>query len=160
MEEETQNQEEELDINSQETEDESQEEESNVDWQAEALKYKSMYLRHKNKETKQAPTNQQTNTVKQPTTVDRDELFFIAQGGTKEELEQLQKIVRATGVPIEEAKNDPLFVAYKAQKAEEKRKEKATLNASKGSSSRTDTGFEGLTPEEFKKKWKERNGVR
>lgn len=94
-------------------------------------------------------------------TLSREEAILIAKGRSEEDLDLLHTIAKGKGISLLEAEKNPLFTAYEEKKAEEEKKEKARLGASKGSNSaKSSVGFStpGLSPEDHKKLWKETMG--
>ena len=85
-----------------------------------------------------------------------------AQGMSEELITQLKKIARVNETSVIDAQSDPYFQAYKKQLEEDKEKAKASLGASKGSSSvrkSKDFSSQGLSDEEHKQLWRDRMGL-
>jgi len=80
------------------------------------------------------PETKQTNS---PPTTDADELRLIAKGLSDEEIDQAKIIAKGTDKTLAEAIKSDLFVAFQEKLKEQQKKEKARLNASKGSSQET-----------------------
>lgn len=123
-----------------------------VDWKAEALKYKAILAR----KTKQvAPVQKQQ--ILETNFLTREEGILIAKGMDEESLSQLKVIAKGKGVSLLEAEKDPLFVSYFEKVQKEKKSEQAKLGASKGSAFKeTKPQFKsGLTREEHIALWKE-----
>jgi len=137
-----------------ESNDESQNDES-TDWKAEALKYKSMYLRKAKKPEQTLETNQPK--AQQVTTSDisaEDLMFFASSGGTQEDLADIKKLMK-TGMTFQEAANDDLYKLANQKRREDAKREAASMGASHGSSNRkSKDSWEGLSKEEFEKRWK------
>lgn len=83
---------------------------------------------------------------------------FFAKGNSREDYNRLQVIMKGSGLSLDEAQKDPLYVAYKEDKARKERDEKAQIGASKGSSSGDNNGFKpNMSREEHKEAWKKAN---
>ena len=127
-----------------------------VDWKAEALKYKAILAR----KTKQVTTKVivPTQTL-QENYLTREEGILIAKGMDDENISQLKAIAKGKDISLLEAEKDPLFVSYFEKVQKEKKSEQAKLGASKGSTYKeTKPEFKsGLTREEHMALWKETN---
>ena len=90
-----------------------------------------------------------------------DELKLIARGLSDEEIDKAKVIAKGSGVALQEAIKDPLFLSYQATLKEQARKEKAKLGASKGSGeSQDDTLIKPeMTREEHEKAFKKVMGI-
>jgi hypothetical protein len=127
-----------------------------VDWKAEALKYKAILSR----KTKQATTKVAVPTqTLQENYLTREEGILIAKGMDDENISQLKAIAKGKNISLLEAEKDPLFVSYFEKVQKEKKSEQAKLGASKGSTYKeTKPEFKsGLTREEHMALWKETN---
>jgi len=126
-----------------------------VDWKAEALKYKAILARRAKQATAQ-PVQKQTL---QTNDLTREEVILIAKGMDDENLNQLKAIAKGKNISLLQAEKDPLFVSYFDKIQKEKKSEQAKLGASKGSSYKeTKAEFKsGLSREEHMALWKESN---
>jgi hypothetical protein len=61
-----------------------------------------------------------------------DLMEFFSQGGTKEDVKQVEAIMKGKDVSFEEAQKDSLYAAYLEKRQAEKKEEKAQLNTSRG----------------------------
>lgn len=125
-----------------------------VDWKAEALKYKAILAR----KTKQVTTKSAVPTqTLQENYLTREEGILIAKGMDDENISQLKAIAKGKNISLLEAEKDPLFVSYFEKVQKEKKSEQAKLGASKGSTYKeTKPAFTpGLTREEHEKLWRE-----
>lgn len=118
-----------------------------------ALAYESIKGQHK-QET--APLNNNNFNTQVPS---REEIFLAAQGYTEEDIDQLHAVAKGTGLSLKEAKEHSLFQAYIEKVKADKRAKKASLGASRGSTTKTPVVTTGMSAEDHKKYWKERNGV-
>lgn len=116
--------------------------------------------------TNQQPTQQnasQTLTnIPSNTTDDIDVKILKAQGIPQDEIDVLRKIAKVNGASVIDAREDNLFKLYKTQKEAQEKAEKARLGASKGSGSvKKEKGLNtpGLSPEEHRQMWREKNGL-
>lgn len=89
----------------------------------------------------------------------RDEIFLVAQGYSEEDIDQLHAVAKGTGLSLKEAKEHPLFTAYIEKVKADKRAKKASLGASRGSSTKQPVVTSGMTEEDHKKLWKEKMGL-
>lgn len=123
-----------------------------VDWKAEALKYKAILAR----KTKQVAQPVQKQTL-QENYLTREEGILIAKGMDEESLTQLKAIAKGKGLSLLNAEKDPLFVSYFEKAQKDKKSEQAKLGASKGSTYKeSKPEFKsGLTREEHMALWKE-----
>lgn len=117
-----------------------------------ALAYESI----KGQKQETAPINNNNFNAQVPS---REEIFLAAQGYTEDDIDQLHAVAKGTGLSLKEAKEHPLFEAYIDKVKADKRAKKASLGASKGSTAKVPVVVTGMTAEDHKKYWKERNGV-
>lgn len=83
-----------------------------------------------------------------------DELFLVADGLKRDELEQAKVIARGKGISLTEAIKDPLFTIYQEDFRKKEKREYAKLGASKGSGETQEevTGLQsGSTRDDHKK---------
>ena len=83
----------------------------------------------------------------------KDELILIAKGYDEEVIEQASIIAKAKGIGIKDALKDPLIEAYVEKKETTKKKEKAQLGTSSGSSNSQEMFKPGQTREEHMAVW-------
>lgn len=132
------------DLNEQETTPESETNgaEDTKDWKSEALKYKAIAER-KDKKLQEQPKEAEIKETNPDTGgLTRDETIFIAQGGTEEELDVLNKI-KGDGT-LKEAQETDLYKSYKAEQDRKRESESAQLGAS--GSSPTGSEKKGKSP--------------
>lgn len=112
-------------------------------------------------------TTQETEPAKKPqksetSSLSEEDLFAIKQLDSQEELERARKIAKLEEISLSEAISSDLFTSWKAQKAEEKKKEEVAMGASRGSGSRgkkKDLSTPGLSDKEHKEMFKRRMGI-
>lgn len=101
--------------------------------------------------------------ITQPVSNDTvDERILRAQGITEDRIDFLKGVASVRKTGLIEAQNDPLYKAYEANKEAEEKAQKAKLGASKGSGSAKktkDLNTPGLSPEEHRQMWREKNGL-
>ena len=104
---------------------------------------KRLFERAKKAEAKlkEKPPTQTTN----PPNTDADELKLIARGYSDEAIDQAKVIAKGTNKSLSEAIKSPLFEAFLEKQKAEERKEKARLNASKGSGQETQKSMSDLS---------------
>lgn len=126
-----------------------------VDWKAEALKYKAIAMR----KAKQIVSKPVQNQNLQENYLTREEGILIAKGRDEESLAQLKAIAKGKNISLLDAEKDPLFIAFDDKIQKEKKSEQAKLGVSKGSIYKeTKPEFtNGLTREEHRKRWEETN---
>lgn len=127
---------------------------------AEAAKWKAIAQRNRKKvstpkDDKPKPINQ---TNQNP--ISRDEAILFAQGYTEEDVDQLSLLAKGAGISLKEAKEHPLFQAYKEKVDGERRAKKATMGASKGSTTAKQVDVSSMTPEEHQELWLKKVGVK
>jgi len=146
--------EEELDISLEDDEPEVEQ----IDWEARAKKAEQLLVKHK-RQVKQSKPEEKADTLSDEAI---EKKILKAQGVSEELLTQLTKIARVNGTSVIDAQSDPYFIAYKEKLEQDKLQNKAKLGASKGSGTvKKSKGFEtaGLTDEEHKQLWRERQGL-
>lgn len=113
-------------------------------------------IKRKKEQGNQAPKTQQTLTKTNTADSSIEEVVLKSQGIEEEELDMLKKIATVNGVSLIEAKKDVMFTLWKDKQDAEKRNKKASMPASRGSSSKVAKTLNtpGLTPEEHKALWK------
>ena len=111
------------------------------------LKNKQLYARLKKKETKPKKTNKEQ-------TLTREEVVFLAKGGTEEDIEQLKSL----GGSFKEAMENPMFKAWKDQQLQRERSEKAQLDPSTGSPTKKEKPVGNMTEDEHRDFFNQRVG--
>ena len=125
------------------------------DREAEAKKLQAILDR----KTRQSEKQKAPLTTNKPTDV--EETVLRAQGMSADELEMLKKVAKVNGTSLIDAKQDTLFVTWKENAEREQAAQKARLGASKGAGSKSQPitfNTPGLTPEQHKELWKQRQG--
>lgn len=115
---------------------------------------KKLFARAKKAEAEAKLAKQELAKLKQtnsPPTTDADELKLIARGYSDEAIEQAKVIAKGTGKSLTEAIKSPLFEAFEQKQKAEERKEKARLNASKGSSQEVQKSMSDLSRDDHQK---------
>jgi hypothetical protein len=89
-----------------------------------------------------------------------EETVLKAQGLEEDEIDMLKKVSQISSVSLIDAQKDPVFKLWKEKQEAEEKSRKASMGASKGSSSKTQKGFNtpGLSETEFKEMWKQKMG--
>ncbi len=131
-----------------ETEEKGSEKKDETDWQAEATKWKAIAERNKNKKL-----NDKNESKSVSSDITREELVLIAKGMSEEDINQASIIAKGSGKTLKEAVESDLFKSWKATNEANAKSEQAQLGASKGSGTQSNSGWEGLTDEEHKKKF-------
>lgn len=125
------------------------------DWEAEAKKLQAILDR----KTRQSEKQKAPLTTNKPTDV--EETVLRAQGMSTEELAMLKKVATVNGTSLIDARKDELFTTWKEKEEREQAAQKARLGASKGAGSKSQPvtlNTPGLTPEQHKELWKQRQG--
>lgn len=83
-----------------------------------------------------------------------------AQGLEEDEIDMLKKVSAISGVSLIDAQKDTVFKLWKEKQEAEEKSRKASMGTSKGSSAKTQKGFNtpGLSEAEFKEMWKQKMG--
>lgn len=165
----TETQEQELELNLEETTDEetveslkAKLEEANAKLEREAEARRQLTARAKTAESKVVkPTEkpQQINNGIDETTIEKK--ILKSQGMSDELLEELVALSKVRGKGLLDTQADPIFIALKDAKEAEAKKARANLGTSKGSGTvKTTKGFNtpGLSDEEHKELWRQRQG--
>ncbi len=95
-----------------------------VDWQARALKAEELIVKNKKMPVAEKPTP--------ATPIDPIEAALRVNGMSKELLEQLKKVAAVTGKDLVDTQSDPIFIALKETIEKDKKREDASLPASRG----------------------------
>lgn len=114
------------------------------------------------KQTTQQTASQTLTNAPSNTTDDIDVKILKSQGTPQDEIEVLQKIAKVNNTTVIDAKNDNLFKLYISNKEQQEKADKARLGASKGSGNvKKEKGFNtpGLSQEEHRRLWREKNGL-
>lgn len=137
-----------------------------VDWEA---KYNELQVKNEELETtnkKLYARTQKSKSTKKAEPSDNSEQVdnldiaqFFSQGNTKEDYNDVLAVMRGRNLSFEEAQKDPMYVALKEKKAQDERREKAQMGASKPGMGAQDTTFKpGMTKDDHKKEWKAKMG--
>lgn len=113
--------------------------------QAEAAKYRRLFEKAQKAPEKKAEATPQPNV---------EETVLLANGMDEELLTQLKKVASINGTSLIKAQNDPIFVAVKEKFEKDKKRENASLPATRGSgSAKVQKGLDtpGLSRDEHKK---------
>jgi hypothetical protein len=128
-----------------EIEEETTEDETEViDWEARAKKAEALIVKHKKEPVAEKPTQATPQ-------LNVEETVLLANGLEEELLVQLKKIATINGTSLIKAQNDPIFVAVKEKFEQDKKRENASLPASRGAGqvkAKKDFSTEGLSREE------------
>ena len=106
-------------------------------------------------EVKKVITNNNNNN-----SVSIEETVLKAQGLDEEEIDMLKKVSAISGVSLIDAQKDTVFKLWKEKQDAELKSKRASMGTSKGSSAKTQKGFNtpGLSEAEFKEMWKQKMG--
>lgn len=89
-----------------------------------------------------------------------EETVLKAQGLEEDEIDMLKKVSVISSVSLIDAQKDPVYKLWKEKQEAEEKSKRASMGASKGSSAKTQKGFNtpGLSEAEFKEMWKQKMG--
>lgn len=89
-----------------------------------------------------------------------EETVLKAQGLEEDEIDMLKKVSAISGVSLIDAQKDTVFKLWKEKQEAEEKSKRASMGTSKGSSAKTQKGFNtpGLSEAEFKEMWKQKMG--
>jgi len=89
-----------------------------------------------------------------------EETVLKAQGLEEDEIDMLKKVSVISGVSLIDAQKDTVFKLWKEKQEAEEKSKRASMGTSKGSSAKTQKGFNtpGLSEAEFKELWKQKMG--
>jgi len=126
-----------------------------VDWKAEALKYKAILAR------KAKPKQEVKPAQKSVSGLSREEAILFAKGYEEKDIDYLNLIAKGKGVSLAEAQKDELFMAYQEKAQIEKKSAQAKLRASNSSgySKPTETFAVGMSEADHKALWKKQMGL-
>lgn len=113
------------------------------------------------KKAEDTSSTQLKNTNSALTEDDIDARVLRLQGMSEELLTKLKTVAKATGKTMIDAQSDDIFIAIKEKMENEAKAEKAKLGTSKNSGTvkkGKDFSSPGLTDEEHKALWREKNG--
>lgn len=134
--------------NTEETLLEGQQEGETVEEFVNRLKDEKTGLEEKNKQLYARAKKTEKKVVKSSNSNDLDLLEFFAQGGTKEDYQQLQVIMKGKDLTMTEAKDDVLYKSYLENKTKEEKVKGAQLKASGSSSNKKTVDTSDMTREE------------
>lgn len=129
------------------------------DWESEAKKWRAIAERKAKKlETPAAPkpTKAESNG-----SLTEDDILVITTIQDKELINTAREIARLKGITLAEAADTTMFKLAKAEREEQVRQEKVSMEASRGSANRgkkKDFKTSGLSPAEHKELWRSRMG--
>jgi len=129
--------------------------EEEIDWKARAMKAEAEITAEK-----KAMRLAKAQTTQATPTTDPIEAALRVNGMSKEMLEQLKKVAAVTGKDLVDAQSDDLFIAIKEKAEKDKKREEASLPASRGAGTvKPKVGFNtpGLTREQHMALIKSRN---
>lgn len=142
-------------------------EDYSTDWKAIAEAEKARRIRAeqaiaKAKAKKHEQPDERQTIIKQTNTAPNiEETVLRAQGVAQDELDMLKKVSALNGISIIDAQNDEVFKLWKQKHEQDIKAEQAKLGASRGSGQRKpqkDFSTPGLSPEEHKAMWKQKQG--
>jgi hypothetical protein len=109
---------------------------------------KKLYARTKRVEKKAKPNEEQTENL--------ELLEFFGKGGTREQYETAQTIMKGRDCSLSQALKDPLYIGYLEKKEAEKKEEESQVNSKRRVSQQTQGASKpGLSREDHKKLAKE-----
>lgn len=110
--------------------------------------------------TQQQANSQQQANKDTSTGLSREEAILIAKGFTEDEIEQAKKVAALEGVKLTEVPQNELFVAWKAKRDADAKKQAAQLGVSRGARTnvKKTLASKELTDDEHKELFKERIG--
>lgn len=126
------------------------------DWEAEAKKWQAIANRKAKKLETPAPKKTSSNS-----SLTEDDILVITTIQDKELINTAREIAKLKGVTLSEAADSTMFRLAKAEREEQVRQEKVSMEASRGSGNRgkkKDFKTSGLTPAEHKELWRSRQG--
>lgn len=129
-----------------------------TNWESEAKKWRAIAERKAKKLETPAPKQ----TKAEPTgTLSEDDILVITTIQDKELINTAREIAKLKGISLSEAADSTMFKLAKAEREEQVRQEKVSMEASRGSANRgkkKDFKTSGLSPAEHKELWKSRTG--
>lgn len=125
------------------------------------LKRKAIAYDHaKSKQETKPEVKKVINNNNNNNSVSIEETVLKAQGLEEDEIDMLKKVSAISGVSLIDAQKDTVFKLWKEKQEAEEKSRKASMGTSKGSSAKTQKGFNtpGLSEAEFKEMWKQKMG--
>ena len=149
------------------SEDTSEESESNDDdsitlskAELNKLKRKAIAYDHAKSKQETKPEVKKVINNNNNNSVSIEETVLKAQGLEEDEIDMLKKVSAISGVSLIDAQKDTVFKLWKEKQEAEEKSKRASMGTSKGSSAKTQKGFNtpGLSEAEFKELWKQKMG--
>lgn len=125
------------------------------------LKRKAIAYDHaKSKQETKPEVKKVINNNNNNNSVSIEETVLKAQGLEEDEIDMLKKVSAISGVSLIDAQKDTVFKLWKEKQEAEEKSKRASMGTSKGSSAKTQKGFNtpGLSEAEFKEMWKQKMG--
>jgi hypothetical protein len=128
---------------------------------------KTIWVKKSKSDSKSADTGSKNKSNQTPSDtsntegVSPEDLLRETKGYDDDAIATLKKIAAVSNTSLFKAQSDPLFKAYLEKQTEEKKKADAKMGASKGSGKggqKKTFNTPGLSDDEHKAKWKEKNG--
>lgn len=142
--------------------DESEEDDSVTLSKAELNKLKRKAIAYDHAKSKQEakPVEKKVINNNNNNSVSIEETVLKAQGLEEDEIDMLKKVSAISGVSLIDAQKDSVFKLWKEKQDAEEKSKRASMGTSKGSSAKTQKGFNtpGLSEAEFKELWKQKMG--
>lgn len=124
------------------------------------LKRKAIAYDHAKSKQEAKPEQKKVINNNNNNSVSIEETVLKAQGLEEDEIDMLKKVSAISGVSLIDAQKDSVFKLWKEKQEAEEKSRKASMGTSKGSSAKTQKGFNtpGLSESEFKEMWKQKMG--
>lgn len=124
------------------------------------LKRKAIAYDHAKSKQETKPVEKKVINNNNNNSVSIEETVLKAQGLEEDEIDMLKKVSAISGVSLIDAQKDTVFKLWKEKQEAEEKSRKASMGTSKGSSAKTQKGFNtpGLSEAEFKEMWKQKMG--
>jgi len=129
-----------------------------TNWESEAKKWRAIAERKAKKLESPAPKQPKAESNG---TLTEDDILVITTIQDKELINTAREIAKLKGVTLAEAAESTMFKLAKAEREDNIRQEKVSMEASRGSANRgkkKDFKTSGLSPAEHKELWKSRTG--
>lgn len=124
------------------------------------LKRKAIAYDHAKSKQETKPVEKKVINNNNNNSVSIEETVLKAQGLEEDEIDMLKKVSAISGVSLIDAQKDTVFKLWKEKQEAEEKSKRASMGTSKGSSAKTQKGFNtpGLSEAEFKEMWKQKMG--
>lgn len=129
------------------------------DWEAEAKKWRAIAERKAKK--LEAPAPSKPTKAESNGSLTEDDILVITTIQDKELINTAREIARLKGISLAEAADTTMFKLAKAEREEQVRQERVSMEASRGSANRgkkKDFTTRGLSPAEHKELWRAKMG--